>query len=174
MHAPGDEHGALSWEVAQTATRQALRRWPRLSKHREEVLSDACLGVTLARNSFDPERGVAFFTYALYRARGQILDGLRHRAPLTRDQVAKGLEPPPDPRSLDPIAYRIPDQRRPLEDFEDRDELEGLLARLPERLAFVLREVDLHGHPLAAVGLALGVTESRVCQLRKQALALLR
>lgn len=186
MHAPGDEHGALSWEVAQRATREALRHWPLLHHWRDDVLSDATLGVTLARNAYDPTRGVTYFTYALHRARGQILDGLRSRSPLTRAAHARGDTPPLPPRSLDePIGRRnrdsftptpitlgdlIPDPRRPLDTVDDTDELHRILLLLPLRQAAVLCAYDLAGDTLAEFGARLGISESGACRLRKTAL----
>jgi RNA polymerase sigma factor (sigma-70 family) len=51
--------------------------------------SDALLGLLMAARSFDPERGVAFTTYAAKRIHGAMLDGLRGRQGCSR-----GRRPP--------------------------------------------------------------------------------
>ncbi|MEU4220635.1 sigma-70 family RNA polymerase sigma factor, partial [Actinoplanes sp. NPDC026623] len=52
--------------------------------------------------------------------------------------------------------------------------LHDAVAVLPERLRFVVESSFLQERPLSAVAAELGVTESRVSQLRTEALALLR
>ena len=52
--------------------------------------------------------------------------------------------------------------------------LHDAVAVLPERLRFVVEASFLQERPLAEVAAELGVTESRVSQLRTEALALLR
>jgi RNA polymerase sigma factor for flagellar operon FliA len=52
--------------------------------------------------------------------------------------------------------------------------LMAAVAALPERLRVVVEGYDLHERPMAGIAADLGVTESRVSQLRSQALGLLR
>lgn len=66
-------------------------------------------------------------------------------------------------------------------DVEDRLALDGELSRLehematlPEREQEILRLYDLEGHTLREIGDRIGVSESRVSQLRTRALAQLR
>lgn len=49
-----------------------------------ELISDGVLGLLDAARRYDGSRGVSFSTYAAYRIRGAILDGLRTRDPLPR------------------------------------------------------------------------------------------
>lgn len=159
-----------------------LRAHPRLNVSREDVLSDAAYGAAKALKHYDPAKGATWANWLHARVHCEILDGVRSRSPLTRGQVRRGLVPQDRPEQLGAapliqgLAARIPDPRASAEfaHVDDCDHVERLLAALPERLAFVVREVDLHGHPLATVGRALGVTDSRVCQLRREALKLLR
>lgn len=48
----------------------------------ENLLSAGTLGLIEAANSYDPERGVAFRTFAYRRIRGAIIDELRRNCPL--------------------------------------------------------------------------------------------
>jgi RNA polymerase sigma factor for flagellar operon FliA len=50
----------------------------------DELINDGVLGLIDAARRYDPTRGAAFSTYAGYRIRGAILDGLRARDPLPR------------------------------------------------------------------------------------------
>jgi RNA polymerase sigma factor for flagellar operon FliA len=45
----------------------------------DELVSAGTLGLMAAMNSFDPERGLAFSTFAVPRIRGAILDELRRQ-----------------------------------------------------------------------------------------------
>ncbi|MDY0322455.1 MAG: FliA/WhiG family RNA polymerase sigma factor [Candidatus Carbobacillus sp.] len=54
------------------------------SVNREDVLSFAMEGLFQAIRRFDPQRGLKFETYATWRIRGAIYDGLREDDPLTR------------------------------------------------------------------------------------------
>ena len=65
----------------------------------------------------------------------------------------------------------------PAELVEHREKLEYLvdaIAELPERLRIVVQEYFLAERPMAEIAATLGVTESRVSQIRAEALVLLR
>jgi len=47
-----------------------------------DLVSDGTVGLLKAWESFDPNRGVKFETYASYRIRGEILDGLKNYNPV--------------------------------------------------------------------------------------------
>lgn len=68
----------------------AKSMWSRMSRHMEldEALSLARMGLVEAARKFDPARKVAFKTFAYYRIRGAIYDGVRSMAPLSREQAA--------------------------------------------------------------------------------------
>ncbi len=62
-----------------------------------DLVSDGVIGLMKAWENFDPDRGVKFETYASYRIRGEILDGLRYHNPvpyrvqvMIRDMAKKG------------------------------------------------------------------------------------
>ena len=62
-----------------------------------DLVSDGMIGLMKAWDNFDPKRGVKFETYASYRIRGEILDGLKYYNPvpyriqvLIRDLAKKG------------------------------------------------------------------------------------
>ncbi len=47
-----------------------------------DLVSDGTVGLMKAWDNFDPNRGVKFETYASYRVRGEILDGLKNYSPV--------------------------------------------------------------------------------------------
>src|SRR3989339_1513326 len=65
----------------------------------DDLVSDGTVGLMKAWERFDPNRGVKFETYASYRIRGEILDGLRNYNPvpyrvqvMIRDMAQKGTQ----------------------------------------------------------------------------------
>jgi RNA polymerase sigma factor FliA len=67
-----------------------------------------------------------------------------------------------------------PDPQRALEYGERLAYLTEAIAELPERLRVVVEEYFIHERPMVEIAATLGVSESRVSQLRAEALALLR
>lgn len=64
-----------------------------------DLVSDGTVGLMKAWEKFDPDRGVKFETYASYRVRGEILDGLKNYSPvpyrvqvMIRDLAKKGYK----------------------------------------------------------------------------------
>lgn len=64
-----------------------------------DLVSDGVVGLMKAWDNFDPTRGVKFETYASYRIRGEILDGLKNHNPVPyrvqvkiRDLAKKGYK----------------------------------------------------------------------------------
>jgi RNA polymerase sigma factor for flagellar operon FliA len=64
----------------------------------DDLVSDGTVGLMKAWENFDPKRGVKFETYASYRVRGEILDGLKSYSPvpyrvqvMVRDLAKKGV-----------------------------------------------------------------------------------
>lgn len=58
----------------------------------KELIQEGFVGLAEARNSYDPKKGVAFATFALYRIDGAIRDYLRSLDPLTQRERQKVKE----------------------------------------------------------------------------------
>ena len=65
----------------------------------DDLVSDGTVGLMKAWERFDVKRGVKFETYASYRIRGEILDGLKNYSPvpyrvqvMVRDLAKKGVK----------------------------------------------------------------------------------
>jgi len=55
--------------------------------HRDDMLADGNLGLIEAWRRFDPDQRGAFSTYAYYRVKGNIIDGLRKRGVMRRSRT---------------------------------------------------------------------------------------
>lgn len=69
---------------------EVLRQFPTVNK--DDVRGTAELGLVEAANSFDPSRGVLFKTFAYYRIRGAIYDGLRKMGWFAKDAARLRFE----------------------------------------------------------------------------------
>lgn len=154
---------------------------------REDLIAWGVLGLVQAAQRYREDTCATFGAYAARRVRGQILDALRERDPLTRAarrayRVAREADPDlPAPAvevSLDrymehgaepPNAERCRATRDARWDRVAR-ELRGL-PRL-ERRVLVLSYG--RGMTLKEVGARVGLSESGVCRARSRALARLR
>jgi RNA polymerase sigma factor for flagellar operon FliA len=74
----------------------------------------------------------------------------------------------------DTLVGDAPDPQRALEHRERLTYLTEAVAELPERLRLVVEQYFLNERPMAELAETLGVTESRISQLRAEALVLLR
>ena len=74
----------------------------------------------------------------------------------------------------DLIAHRAPSPEELVERKERLTYLAEGIAELPERLRVVVRDYYLRERPMAGIAADLGVSESRVSQMRSEALELLR
>jgi len=117
---------------------------------REELESDAYMGLLKAAAGFDPGRGAGFRTYATRRIVGEMVDGLRQRGQLRRRGVR------PRVSSLNDVVCDQFDRMVRLEDcvagnepavgyaMELREEAEHAMRAWPERLRRTLCDTHLH------------------------------
>ncbi|KKN40141.1 hypothetical protein LCGC14_0736390 [marine sediment metagenome] len=129
-----------------------------------DLIGAGWIGYDRAQRRFDPGRGVKFITFAFPRIRGAMLDQLRAE----RGARRAGFEQRSQLQHLaeDGLWVRAP-SCSPAIDAEDH--VQFALRMLPGRDRIVLRRLS-RGETQREVGASLGVTESRVCQLRKRAL----
>jgi RNA polymerase sigma factor (sigma-70 family) len=151
------------------AARRLTRTWtlpPMLDV--EDVAQAGAVGLLEAARRYRPTDGASLSTFARYRMVGAMRDAVRAAHHVDRRDVARrGLVP------LLPItaAANVPAAGPSLERLLLTREL---LAGLPPRLRWVLEQYFLNGRTLASIARTLRVNESRVCQLKTQALARLR
>ncbi|HEV8340723.1 MAG TPA: sigma-70 family RNA polymerase sigma factor [bacterium] len=164
----------------------------------DDLVHDGVVGLLECARRYDPSRGVDFRTYASYRIRGAILDGLRARDPLPRSvrralkaadrQAAEGsavgraraLGPPPavtQLMSLDeagslPEDGAEPEQRILVEEFART--LRRAVADLALRDREVLHLRFTRGWRLREVAAHYGISITRVAEVQGRAIRRLR
>jgi RNA polymerase sigma factor for flagellar operon FliA len=156
----------------------------RLPSHvdRDELVSLGALGWAEARVRFDASRGVPFAGFAAMRIRGAILDGLRAVDTLSRAdrKRAKADSSPTAPRIVSDeseIASAVADEddaSELLQKEELRHELAVALEALPARDRYIVQRHFFDDVPMRAIGIELGVTESRISQIVTAAIGKLR
>ena len=156
---------------------------------REDLIAWGLVGLVQAAHRYRGDRGASFGAYAARRVRGQILDALRERDPLTRSArrafraaqrasedgaVATAASPPYVEVSLD----RIGDVAEVRPAPGRQDERWPLVASALRDLAPLERRVLVlsygRGLTLREIGGEVGLSESGVCRLRARALARVR
>ncbi|HVD31762.1 MAG TPA: sigma-70 family RNA polymerase sigma factor [Methylomirabilota bacterium] len=157
---------------------------------REDLIAAGIVGLVQAARRYRGDRGASFGAYAARRVRGQILDALRERDPLTRSArrafreaqrateesgaASAAANPPYVEVSLDRIGDIAEVHRAP----EHRDERWPLVAGALRDLAPLERRVLVlsygRGLTLREIGSEIGLSESGVCRLRARALARMR
>ncbi|OLC58133.1 MAG: hypothetical protein AUH85_01485 [Chloroflexi bacterium 13_1_40CM_4_68_4] len=154
---------------------------------REDLIAWGVFGLVQAARRYRGDLGAPFGAYAARRVRGQVLDALRERDPLTRTErrafrearkLSEDLPPPYVEISLDRLA-ELGDTEQPAHlgsrSADPRwPAVADALARLKplERRVLILafaRELTLR-----EIGTCVGLSESGVCRVRLRALRKLR
>jgi RNA polymerase sigma factor for flagellar operon FliA len=158
---------------------------------RDDFIAWGVYGLVQAAQRYRGEVGASFGAYAARRVRGQVLDALRERDPLTRtarrayreaQKLSEDLPPPYVEISLDRLAelgdnsVAAPGATRPARKHCDPiwPAVASELRRLPalERRVVVLSYA--RGMTLREIGAQIGLSESGVCRVRGRALRRLR
>ena len=169
-----------------------------------EYFQYASLGLLEAIQRFDVERGLAFTTYATYRIRGSVLNGLersterREQLAYLRRQRQQRVRELADSGIDDAfgqvveltinlaLGFLIEDSNvaAEAEDPESPEELEAVdqlkqnivsaIGNLPPRERVIIQYYYFHQTGFDQLADQLGVTKGRVSQLHKQALGRLR
>jgi RNA polymerase sigma factor for flagellar operon FliA len=156
---------------------------------REDLIAWGLVGLVQAAHRYRGDRGASFGAYAARRVRGQILDALRERDPLTRSarrayraaqraSEDRGGASPANPPYVEVSLDRIGDVAEVHRAPEHRDERWPLVASALRDLAPLERRVLVlsygRGLTLREIGSEVGLSESGVCRLRARALARVR
>ena len=150
---------------------------------REDLIAWGLVGLVQAARRYRGDRGASFGAYAARRVRGQVLDALRERDPLTRSarrafrsaqRASEDLPPPYIEVSLERIGDVAPAPREATRRDDRWPAVAQALRGLPplERRVLVLSYG--RGLTLREIGLEIGLSESGVCRLRARALARVR
>lgn len=157
---------------------------------REDLIAAGVVGLVQAAQRYRGEVGASFGAYAARRVRGQVLDALRDRDPLTRSArrayrearlVTEDLPPPYVEISLDRLAelgddgIAEPDAVAP--DIRRDPRWHGVARALRSLTKAERRVIVLsygRGLTLREIGVQVGLSESGVCRVRARALRRLR
>lgn len=164
-------------ELVDLLARKLIRRVP-ASVEFDDLVQVGHLGAMAARTRYTP--GVAQFdTFASHRIRGAMIDYLREIDPLSRAE-RKAHNATAHMTALTPHDLNAQDYDEPSVDYET-PELPGTAKRLQKALStltpneqYVIRAEFWLESSQDLAARSLGLTPSRVCQIRKQALNKLR
>jgi RNA polymerase sigma factor for flagellar operon FliA len=166
-----------------------------LSDDLDDLIAFGFGGLLEAERRFDARRGVRFQTFAYYRVRGAMLDGVRKMADLPRrahQRLKAEAERPPTaaPTPLDKAFARMsasltgpsPVQgsfasespESTLLKNESIERLLGALSQLPTRERALIRGHYFEGRPLDQLAAELGVSKSWASRIHTRALDALR
>lgn len=170
----------------------------------DDLAQEARIGFLQAARSWDPTKGCPFKTWAMQRIRGQVMDELRRRDPVSRHDranierlLADDTEGMPhwqierartanlatkplmsldgDQTFEESLIDTTPSVLDDLVDADTHAEVADVMAAiLRPKEQDVLRMHFLEGRTLADIGAEFGFTESRACQVKNRALAKLR
>jgi RNA polymerase sigma factor for flagellar operon FliA len=157
---------------------------------REDLIAWGLVGLVQAARRYRGDRGASFGAYAARRVRGQILDALRERDPLTRSarRAFRAAQRASEDRGVSSPAANPPYVEVSLDRIGDVAEIHRAPGRRDERwpqVASALRDLSPlerrvlvlsygRGLTLREIGGEIGLSESGVCRLRARALAKVR
>ncbi len=155
---------------------------------REDLVAWGVFGLVQASRRYRGDLGAPFAAYAARRVRGQVLDALRERDPLTRTErrafreaqkLSEDLPPPYVEVSLDRLAElgepQPRDGGRSTTRTDPRWTRVSLALRSLSRLErHVVIDAYARGMTLREIGARVGLSESGVCRVRARALKKLR
>ncbi|GAB4562273.1 MAG: hypothetical protein Tsb0020_10460 [Haliangiales bacterium] len=154
----------------------------------DELISSSLWGLYQAATRYNPDRQVAFATFARKRIIGAIYDGLRRHGALPRGRGRRRLlaDPVGEQEALAPLALRTaePDHgwqaaSSPAADTllaqqQRRRWLAQALQTLPPREHHFIQQCYFEGQTIAAAGAALGLSRSWSSRIHAQAMARLK
>ena len=136
---------------------------------RDELESDAYLGLIRAARTFDPSRGVQFRTFATRHINGAMIDGLRKRNHLRLrlpQRTIWSLDTPVGCLDGHPtmLGDTLPDTRsRPVDhQVEMTDEIESVMVRMDGSSRKLLADTYLRGMQRKQIARRDGVTPSAI------------
>lgn len=154
---------------------------------REDLIAWGVFGLVQAARRYRGDLGAPFGAYAARRVRGQVLDALRERDPLTRSErrafraaqkESEDLPPPYVEISLDRLAELGDEEEARTAPRARLDPRWARVAAQLNALTALERRVVVLAYAremtLREIGIRVGLSESGVCRVRARALRKLR
>ena len=169
------EHRSLVWTIA-----RSMRKTFHPYYDFDDLAGWGMLGLVDAADRFIPTGGCSFSTYAKFRIRGTIYDGIRQGLP--RNPAARKSFRQINGASLEinqerEIARRWAretDAYRQMYRKEMREWLELNIRHLSSREQTMLKLYYVEELPMREIGRLMGVNESRICQIHGRTIRNLR
>lgn len=153
--------------------------------YRPDLISFGAIGLMDAIDKFDAEVGVQFETYASRRIRGAMADGLRsltwfprgadkrasrkiHKVIAVDFQTAQSRHGYSLAETLTDRVEQLPGDE--IERAAEHEEVVRAIQHLPQRERWVVFQHYFESRCLADIGMEMGISESRACQLHRRAL----
>jgi RNA polymerase sigma factor for flagellar operon FliA len=160
--------------------------------HRDDLTSAGLHALVTAARGWDPQRGIPFHRFAstrtnltttlgrtptpeeLAQALGTTTTDLNQTDTDVQRATVLSLQGFTTSSADDLVTEKTPGPEDMLIRREQIGYLHHAISSLPDRLQLVITEYFLHERPMADIAADLGVTESRISQLRAEALSLLK
>lgn len=150
-----------------------------------DCLQSAIVGLVESADRFNPDHGVQFMTFAAYRMKGALIDGLERMTELHQQRAAaRREEHPPEQllshglegtgmfRTGEP-SENVPFYRK-VEEQQFRDRMFGLVVKLPPQERKVVQGHYFQQRRFDEIAQAMGLTKGRISQIHSRALSRLR
>jgi RNA polymerase sigma factor FliA len=141
-----------------------------------DLIQAGNIGLLRAERTYSPQYGAPLSGYAKFRIRGEMLDAVRRNSKQSRTGVTVQGSTGDDGKDLEGMLPASP-ECSPHAVFARTERAEILgdeVARLPERYRNIVRLRYEGDFALREIGEAIGLHESRVCQLHQTAMGRLR
>ena len=182
---PTPERDVNLFRIARGVVRDYLRSHRVSDQERDLLLSDACYGAVKAAAAYDPTRRAddsSLGGWCYFRARCEMIDGIRSRSPIPRRSWEQGVRSADDlpaaqrsPVLLGDWPIDVPDHADPYGEVDDRLLVDELLRSVADaRARQIVEQRYLHGVSGAELATAHGLSGGRISQITKQACADMR
>lgn len=159
--------------MARSLSKSYKEKWP---SEWEEFESAAMMALVEAAESFDPGRGVRFSTFARFRIVGALKDVQRRLGHVKRRVDGEhGVMDVADISELEPYGEVVNTTPEPEvgATLEEREDVEAWLRKLPTQHADACRQIYINGCNHVEAARRMGVSQSRLSYLHREALAML-
>jgi len=145
----------------------------------DDLFSEGMIGLMLAESRFREARGLQFITFSKFYIRGAMMDYVRRQGPVPHSELAEWRRDPARAAAAVKYHTRRTDNYEGAVARQTHDagqlgkrlrqlDIDTVLCGLPSRLERVIRD-RLAGVTAAVTARQLGVTETRVIQLWREA-----